>query len=172
MESALAIWSWLFSNDVHPSREGTLQMGGEVACTLDEWLKEMYEAKQHALKGEQNAIDAPIQIRDFSDREVSQTIFTFLFASQDATSSAMTFLFQTVADRPEVMQKLREEQLHVRGGDVNVPLSIQIIGGEEMKYTRAVEELLRYRPPVIMVPYKAKQAFPLTENYTVPKGMC
>ena len=145
--------------------------GGDVTCTLDEWLKQMFEAKQHAIKGEQDVIDAPIQIRDFSNREISQTVFTFLFASQDATSSAVTFLFQTVADRPDVMQKLREEQLRVRGGDINMPLSIHLL--EEMTYTRAVvKELLRYRPPVIMVPYKAKRAFPLTEKYTVPKGLC
>jgi sterol 22-desaturase len=30
--------------------------------------------------------------------------------------------------------------------------------------------LLRYRPPVIMVPYLAKKAFPITDTYTVPKG--
>ena len=33
-----------------------------------------------------------------------------------------------------------------------------------------LRERLRWRPPVIMVPYKAKKAFPITENYTVPKG--
>ena len=29
-------------------------------------------------------------LRDFTDYEISQTVFTFLFASQDATSSAPT----------------------------------------------------------------------------------
>lgn len=40
-----------------------------------------------------------------------------------------------------------------------------------MTYTRAVvRELLRYRPPVIMVPYEVKKAFPITDTYTIPKG--
>jgi hypothetical protein len=29
---------------------------------------------------------------------------------------------------------------------------------------------LRYRPPVLMVPYLAKKPFPITDTYTVPKG--
>ena len=42
---------------------------------------------------------------------------------------------------------------------------------ESMVYTRAVvKESLRYRPPVIMVPYMAKKDYPVTENYTVKKG--
>ena len=40
-----------------------------------------------------------------------------------------------------------------------------------MPYTHAVvKELLRYRPPVIFVPYLATKPFPVTPSYTVPKG--
>lgn len=40
------------------------------------------------------------------------------------------------------------------------------------EYTRAcVKETLRYRPPVIMVPYIVKKTFHIPEaNYTAPKG--
>jgi C-22 sterol desaturase len=42
---------------------------------------------------------------------------------------------------------------------------------DRMVYTKAVvKETLRYRPPVLMVPYIAKKAFPITPEYTVPKG--
>jgi len=42
---------------------------------------------------------------------------------------------------------------------------------ESMVWTRAVvKETLRYRPPVILVPYVAKKDFPITENYTLRKG--
>jgi C-22 sterol desaturase len=42
---------------------------------------------------------------------------------------------------------------------------------DEMKYTRAVvRETLRYRPPVIMVPYLVKKDFPITDSITVSKG--
>jgi C-22 sterol desaturase len=108
-------------------------------------------------------------IRTFTDYEIAQTLFTFLFASQDATSSAATWLFQIVADRPDVLQKLREENMRVRHGDKNARLTMDML--ESMPYTRAVvKEQLRYRPPVLMVPYLVKKDFPVTETYTAKKG--
>jgi C-22 sterol desaturase len=42
---------------------------------------------------------------------------------------------------------------------------------ESLTYTNAViKELLRYRPPVIFVPYIATKSFPITPTYTVSKG--
>jgi C-22 sterol desaturase len=42
---------------------------------------------------------------------------------------------------------------------------------DSMVYTRAVvKETLRYRPPVIMVPYVAKKDYPVSATYTIPKG--
>ncbi len=74
-----------------------------------------------------------------------------------------------MAQRPDVLDKIREENLCVRGGDRNKPVTMDIL--DEMVYTRgAVKELLRYRPPVLMVPYLVKKAFPITDTYTVPKG--
>jgi C-22 sterol desaturase len=108
-------------------------------------------------------------LRDFSDFEIAMTVFTLLFASQDATSSACTWLFQIMADRPDLLDKVREENLRLRGGDKNVRFSMDLL--ESMTYTRAVvKETLRYRPPVIMVPYMAKRDWPITDTYTVKKG--
>ncbi|GME80818.1 unnamed protein product [[Candida] boidinii] len=74
-----------------------------------------------------------------------------------------------MADRPDIMSKIREEQLAIRNGDANAPLTGDLI--DQMKYTTMfVKETLRYRPPVIMVPYVAKKSYPVSENYTVPKG--
>lgn len=148
--------------------------GAESGCILDGWVKSMLDSeryRQRIASGEQvPAEEKPAMlIRDFTDYEISQTLFTFLFASQDATSSASTWLFQLMADRPEVLDRVREENLAVRNGDKNVPLSVELL--ESMKYTRAVvKEVLRYRPPVLMVPYMVKKAFPITDTYTVPKG--
>jgi C-22 sterol desaturase len=101
--------------------------------------------------------------------EISMTIFTLLFASQDATSSACTWLFQLMADRPELLDKVREENLRLRDGDRNRPFDMNML--ESMTYTRAVvKETLRYRPPVIFVPYVAKKDFPVTDTYTLKKG--
>lgn len=130
--------------------------GGSVDCVMDAWVKEMLDENNKST-------------RMFSNREISETIFTFLFASQDATSSATTWLFQIIADRPDVMQKIREEQLAVRNRDPSMRLTVDLV--DEMKYTyMVVKEALRYRPPVSMVPYVVKQNFPITPDYTAPKG--
>lgn len=147
--------------------------GGDVTCIMDGWVKSMQVSekyRQHVASGSTAHMEKPpLQIREFSDLEISMTIFTFLFASQDATSSASTWLFQLMADRPEVLNRVREENLAVRNGDRNVRFSMEIL--EKMTYTRAViKEILRYRPPVIMVPYVVKKDFPVTDTYTVPKG--
>lgn len=148
--------------------------GGEVTCIMDAWIKSMQDSakyRERIAKGEKvDDSEKPAQLlRDFSDYEIAQTIFTFLFASQDATSSASTWLFQIMADRPDLLEKVREENLRVRGGDKNVPFSMDLL--ESMTYTRAiVKETLRYRPPVIMVPYEVKKDFPITDNYLLKKG--
>lgn len=148
--------------------------GGEVTCIMDAWILVMIqserwrEAEAKGLPTEDLVKPSPM-VRMFGDYEISQTVFTFLFASQDATSSAATWLFQVTAQRPDVLDRIREENLKVRNGDINAELNMDQL--ESLTYTRAaVRELLRYRPPVLMVPYLVKKPFPITDTYTVPKG--
>jgi C-22 sterol desaturase len=148
--------------------------GGSISCIMDGWVKAQLDSANYRERQEKclsmEGIEKPSPLlRDFSDYEISQTVFTFLFASQDATSSAATWLFQTMAQRPDVLDKIRDENLKVRGGDRNMAVTMDTM--DQMPYTRAaVRELLRYRPPVIMVPYVVKKAFPISDTYTVPKG--
>lgn len=148
--------------------------GGSVTCIMDGWIKSMQDSgkyRQKLAKGvEIDPSEKPAQVlREFTDFEISQTLLTFLFASQDATSSASTWLFQLMADRPEILDKVREENLRVRNGDHHARFTMSML--ESMPYTRAVvKETLRYRPPVIMVPYLVKKDFPVTDNYTLKKG--
>ena len=148
--------------------------GGSITCIMDGWIRSMQNSeayRQKIAKGVpvDQAEKPSMLLREFSDFEISMTVFTFLFASQDATSSACTWLFQLMADRPDLLDKVREENLAARNGDRNVRFSMDIL--ESMTYTRAVvKETLRYRPPVIMVPYIAKKSFPVTDTYTAPKG--
>ncbi|KAL6943025.1 RNA polymerase C-22 sterol desaturase [Hanseniaspora osmophila] len=150
--------------------EGCAQMakdnaakGIQPVCVLDAWCKLIHDSKTS------NDEDSKFMHREFSNREMSEAIFTFLFASQDASSSLCCWLFQIMADRPDVLNKIREEQLAIRNNDPKVPLSLELI--DQMKYTTmVVKETLRYRPPVLMVPYVVKQNFPVAPNYTAPKG--
>lgn len=151
-----------------------LAAGGKPNCILDFWVASMIESRAYRERidaGEKvpDSEKPSMLIRDFTDFEISMTLFTFLFASQDATSSACTWLFQIMADRPEFLDKVREENIAARNGDIHAPLSLDNL--EKLQWTRAVvKETLRYRPPVIMVPYVAKKDFPITDTYTAPKG--
>ncbi|CAL1696651.1 unnamed protein product [Somion occarium] len=128
--------------------------GAEVGCMLDQWVKDITEP---SYKGR----------RDFSDREMAMVVFSFLFASQDAMSSGLIYGFQHLADQPELLEKIREEQMRVRGGDPNRPLTMEML--DDSHYLRAfVKETLRVKPPVTMVPYKTTKAFPISDDYTVP----
>lgn len=83
-------------------------------------------------------------------------------------TSGLIYAFQYMSDYPEAFAKVRQEQLELRG-DSEVPITLEVL--DESPYLRAfVKEVLRLRPPVIMVPYLAKKSFPIEENYTVPKG--
>ncbi|ANB11851.1 C-22 sterol desaturase [Sugiyamaella lignohabitans] len=144
-----------------------IAQGGDVTCVMDAWVKLMHDSKNST--SDDNDEVKKFLVRDFTNKEISETIFTFLFASQDASSSATTWLFQIIADRPDVMAKIREEQLRVRDGDVHRRLDVDLV--ESMEYTRmVVKEALRYRPPVTMVPYVAKKSYPISADYTIPKG--
>ncbi len=151
-----------------------MEAGGEITCIMDGWVSQMVASKKwrdaEAEGRSTEGIEKPNPLlRDFSDYEIAQTIFTFLFASQDATSSAATWLYQIMAQRPDVLDRVREENLKARNGDIHAAVNMDQL--ESMTYTRAVvRELLRYRPPVIMTPYMAKKAFPITPEYTAPKG--
>ncbi|GMK59354.1 hypothetical protein CspeluHIS016_0703690 [Cutaneotrichosporon spelunceum] len=138
-------------------------MQNEPECLLDEWTRAMILSKNG------NSEEAKLLSREYSDNEIAMVVLSFLFASQDAMSSALVYSFQLTADHPEILEKIREEQMRVRGGDLDAPLTLDLV--EDMVYTRAVvKEVLRYRPPVIMVPYLTTRNFPITEDYTVPKG--
>ncbi|KAI9799566.1 MAG: hypothetical protein M1825_004492 [Sarcosagium campestre] len=151
-----------------------MRAGGDLTCIMDAWIKSMIESEAYRAdlaKGiaPEKLTKPSSLLRDFTDIEIAQTIFTFLFASQDASSSATTWLFQLMADRPDVLDRVRQEQLAVRDGDRSRRLTMDML--DKMTFTRAVvKETLRYRPPVLMVPYLAKKDFPITDTYTVPKG--
>ena len=117
-----------------------MQQGKEVECLIDAWVMETMTMDDANGKNK----------RDFSDHEMAQVVLSFLFASQDAMSSGIIYMFQHLADHPHILAKIREEQLRVRGGDVNIPMSLEML--DEMPYLRAcVKESLRTKPPVTMV---------------------
>lgn len=143
--------------------------GGEANCLLDHWVNEILAAKRYR-EGKDQGVERPnLIVREYSDYEMSLVLFSFIFASQDAMSSSITYGFQHLADYPDVLAKVREEQYRVRGTDVDSAITIDQL--DDMPYTNAVcREVLRHRPPVIMVPYKTTRPFAISDDYTVPSG--
>ncbi|WFD33730.1 sterol 22-desaturase [Malassezia cuniculi] len=143
--------------------------GEEVTCLTDAWVKAMVDARQDRVNEDLGVEQRMVLVRDFSDREIAMVLLSFLFASQDAMSSGLIYLLQHLADHPDVLRKVREEQYALRNNDPESPIDFATV--ERMEYTRAVvKESLRLKPPVIMVPYMTRRPFPISENYTVPKG--
>lgn len=149
--------------------------GAEPECLLDAWVKEMQDARQWAdnkaagIVDDKSGGERPLLVREYSDNEIGLVLLSFLFASQDAMTSGLIYAFQFMADYPEVFAKVKKEQLEVRGGDLDAPFTLEHL--DQSIYLKAfVKEVLRYRPPVIMVPYEAKRAFQIDGSYTVPKG--
>lgn len=111
--------------------------GGQPECMLDEWV---YIMAEPGYKGR----------KDFSDYEMAQVVFSFLFASQDAMSSGLIYGFQHLADNPEVLGKVRKEQERVRGGNYEDAITLDQM--DDMVYLQAVvKESMRVKPPVTMV---------------------
>ncbi|KAL2826145.1 cytochrome P450 [Aspergillus cavernicola] len=152
--------------------KANMATGAPPTCIVDHWVLQMLESTKYHQRleaGEANVPKPPNLIREFTNTEISETLFTFLFASQDASSSATTWLFQTIAQRPDVLARLRAENLSARNGDKSKPFNLPML--DSLPYTTAViKELLRHRPPVIFVPYLATKPFPITPEYTAPKG--
>ncbi|KAK0632498.1 cytochrome P450 [Immersiella caudata] len=146
--------------------------GATPTCIVDHWVLHMMESQKY--RERVAACDVKAEkpsnfIRLFIDDAIGQALFTFLFASQDASSSATNWLFQVLAQRPDILDRLWEENLAARGGDRSKAADLATLEG--LTYNAAVvKELLRYRPPVIFVPYLAVKDSPVTQGYTVPKG--
>jgi len=148
---------------VQKSRERMASKDADADCLLDHWVKvqrtaqEDYEANPSG--------NAPIL---FNNEEIALTVLTFLFASQDASNSSFTWVMHLVADHPDVLTRVRAEQKAIRPN--NEPLTLESL--DEMSYTKqVVKEVLRYRPPVLMVPHQAKKPVTLTDDgYVVPTG--
>jgi cytochrome P450 family 710 subfamily A protein len=135
----------------------------EPSCLIDFWMQDtIREIEESKLNG---VTAAPFS----TNGEIGGYLFDFLFAAQDASTSSLLWAVALLDSHPEVLAKVREEVAGIWS-----PESDKLITAEqlrEMKYTQAVaREVIRYRPPATLVPHIAAENFPLTENYTIPKG--
>mmetsp|Transcript_22957 Transcript_22957/g.50366 ORF Transcript_22957/g.50366 Transcript_22957/m.50366 type:complete len:531 (+) Transcript_22957:194-1786(+) len=139
-----------------------MREGHEPECLLDFWSQQVLQEMREA---EEQGVPPPFYC---ADSKMADSVMDFLFASQDASTASLVWTLTLMAEHPDVLQKVREEQYRLRP-DPDAPLSAEVLN--EMVYTRqVVKEILRFRPPAPMVPQLAQQPFKLTEHYTAPKG--
>ena len=136
--------------------------GAEPACLVDFWMVNL--VKQI---GEAEASGAPAPAHS-SDLEIAKIILDFLFASQDASTSSLTFTVHLLNEHPDVARRVREEQDRVRP-DKSAAITWDVL--QTMTFTRQVmREILRLRPPATIVPHIAKDSFKINDSYTAPSG--
>jgi len=132
-----------------------MEKGETPLCLLDYWMEDYIKDENPPLK---------------TTEELAFTVLDFLFASQDASTSSITWAVQLLADHPEVLKKVRQEQSKVRPN--NETLTYELLS--QMRYThQVVREILRFRPPATMVPHIAVDDWKIEdagEPYTVKKG--
>lgn len=136
--------------------------GAEPACLLDFWMvnltKEIKEAQESGAPAPPHS----------SDLEVAKVLLDFLFASQDASTSSLTFSLHLLCEHPEVLAKVRAEQALIRP-DRSVPITQEMLAS--MKYLWCVmKEVMRFRPPATIVPHITKQHYKVNDSYTAPPG--
>jgi cytochrome P450 len=102
----------------------------------------------------------------FSDREVRDQLMTLMFAGHDTSTSTLTFMMYELARRPDVIEKLQEEQDRVLGGRAPGIDELE----REMPYLdQVLDEVLRLYPPAWIGPRRAVREFQFN-GHTVPAG--
>jgi cytochrome P450 len=102
----------------------------------------------------------------FTDREVRDQVMTLMFAGHDTSTSTLTFMMHELARRPDIAERLREEQDRVLNGAIPTAEQLE----REMPYLdQVLDEVLRLYPPAWIGPRRAVREFEFG-GYTVPRG--
>jgi cytochrome P450 len=139
---------------------------------LDEIVfTEIAHRRQSPDSGRMDVLSLLLDVRDeagegFSDREVRDQLMTLMFAGHDTSTSTLTFLMYELARRPDVIEKLQEEQDRVLGGGVP---DIEKLEREMPYLDQVLDEVLRLYPPAWIGPRRAVKEFEFN-GHTVPDG--
>jgi len=132
---------------------------------------EIDHRRQSPDSGRMDVLSLLLDVRDqagegFSDREVRDQLMTLMFAGHDTSTSTLTFMMYELARRPDVIEKLQEEQDRVLGGDIP---DIEKLEREMPYLDQVLDEVLRLYPPAWIGPRRAVKEFEFN-GHTVPRG--
>src|SRR5205807_2548652 len=91
------------------------------------------------------------------DQQVRDQVMTLLFAGHDTTTSTVAFMFYELAQHPDVLAALREEQNQVGGGER--PYARLLMSGQLKLLEMVQDETLRMYPPAWIGARKAVGTF-------------
>ncbi len=123
------------------------------------------------LAAEDDIVETVIAARDaetqegFSRKELIDELGVFFLAGHETTASVLTWAFYILAQRPDVLDRLRREVEAVAGEG---PVTIQQV--KQLAFVRNVfRETLRLYPPITFIPRVAAEATTIG-RYRVKKG--
>jgi sterol 22-desaturase len=146
-----------------PKAMAYARAGGESRCMLDRWAVAIFEAAK------QEGLDDPNQVPFCDERNMGRTVLDFLFASQDATNSALAYSLDVLDAHQDVLLKMRREVLSEFGPD-NQAIYAEPLKAESLSYIdRVSNQILHHKPPVPMIPHLSLKPSELCGHF-IPKG--
>ncbi|KAF9915380.1 Lanosterol 14-alpha-demethylase [Lobosporangium transversale] len=105
----------------------------------------------------------------FTDRDACHLMIALLMAGQHTSSTTATWALLFLAENPQILKELVEEQKDVLGS-LDAPLTFDHLKSMTL-LDNVIRETLRLRPPIIMILRKVLRpiTFPGTD-YVIPKG--
>jgi len=182
------------------SKAAMAMPNAEPKCMIDFWMKDVIEqdASGSDNAGDSASVTGHEPTHGHTDsHSCAKIMLDFLFASQDASTSSLTFTTHVMTQRPDVLERVRAEVKAVHQAQMQAEPDIsgepqpQVQGeGAELKQpsrlrldadvlrslpytTQVVKEVLRLYPPGTIVPHRTTQPFTLEQkdgSITIPSG--
>jgi cytochrome P450 len=123
-------------------------------------------AEHRAAPGDKDLLSMLLQAEEgMSDQQLQDELFTFLVAGLETTAAALQWALILLAQHPEALQRVRDEQRSVCGRE---PPRVEQLAS--MPYTRMViDETLRLYPPVYGTTRRVV-AEDIIDGHVIPRG--